>query len=91
MRDIFRPSHGPAQVIYDAFQKVAFDRSDVSCEEWIARERKAVWEAARDYAQMHSLLVPTIEQVEAAERNATGHVDYGAKWAWGVAAAMEGR
>ncbi len=82
--EIFRPQHQPARAIYDAFQEAAKDRKH-SVEAWIKRERLAVWRAARDYAQQHGVRVPTLEQVEAAERQAYGHVDYGAKWAYGVA------
>ena len=85
---IFRPRTEPARTIYDVFQAIAADRSDVTPDKWEHRERMAVWGAARDYAEQHGLRVPTIAQVELAERSAMGHCDYGAKWAYGVAEAM---
>lgn len=36
----------------------------------------------------HGLIVPTLQQVERAERYAMGSVDYGAKWAYGVSEVM---
>ena len=84
MRDVFRPRYQPAQTIYDAFQAEAAHRHG-SVEEWIERERLVVWRTARDYAQQHGLRVPTMDQIERAERSACGHVDYGAKWAYRVA------
>jgi hypothetical protein len=48
----------------------------------------AVWRAAREYSEKHGLRVPTMEEIERAETSAYGHVDYGAKWAYGVARHM---
>ncbi len=90
MTDVFRPRHDPARCIYDAFQEASKDRR-CSIEAWIKRERLAVWKAARDYAQQHGLRVPTLKQVEDAERQAYGHVDYGAKWAYAIAYLMQHR
>lgn len=89
-RDIFRPRHEPARTIYDAFQAEAAKRHErPTFSDWAQREREAVWRAARDYAQQHGLAVPTMDQVRDSEQYALGHVDYGAKWAYGVARAME--
>lgn len=88
MKDIFRPHNDPARAIYDAFQAEAEKRPERTCDEWIAAERMAVWRAARDYAQQTKLRIPTLQEVELAERLACGHCDYGAKWAYGVTEAM---
>lgn len=85
MTDIFRPPREPARTLYDVFQEEAAHRKGRSVEEWQRAERLAVWKAARDYAQQHGLRVPTMEDVEQAETCASGHVDYGAKWAYGIA------
>ena len=84
MSDIFRPTTEPARRIYDAFQDEARKREGRTFEEWHTAEKQRVWAEARDYAQQHGSLVPTIEQIEREERNASGHADYGSKWAYGV-------
>ena len=88
-RDIFRPFQEPARTIYDAFQKEASNRKGRAVADWIRAERLAVWIAARDHAQQHGLRVPTLDDVIQAERQANGHVDYGAKWAYGVVRKMQ--
>ena len=85
MKDIFRPPKGPARTLYDAFQEEAAHREGRSVAEWILAERQAVWTAARDYAQQHGLRVPAMDEVKQAENCASGHIDYGAKWAYAVA------
>ena len=85
MRDVFRPNREPARTLYDAFQREAVNRKGRSTAEWQNEERQAVWRAARDYAQQHGLRVPTLTEVRRAENSAAGHVDYGAKWAYGIA------
>jgi len=85
MPDVFRPHSDPARVLYDAFQAEAEKRADRDVDAWIAFEREAVWRVARDYAQQHGLPVPTLAEVKKAEELALGHVDYGSKWAYGVA------
>lgn len=88
MSDLFRPHHEPARTIYDAFQEEAKKRKDHK--DWIERERQRVWTTARDCAQMYGLKVLTIEEIQRAENLACGHVDYGAKWSYGVVALMKG-
>lgn len=85
---VFRPHHDPARTIYDAFQEEALLRDGRSVAQWSDAEVQAVWRAARDYAQQHDLVIPTLEQVIRAEQSARGHVDYGAQWAYQVARAM---
>ena len=85
MRDIFRPSKGLARTLYDAFQEEAIHREGRSVEEWLLAERQVVWMAARDYAQQHGLRIPTMDEVKQAENCASGHIDYGAKWAYKIA------
>lgn len=86
--DIFRPKRDPALTLYDAFEAEAKHREGRTPAEWMDLEQRAVWTAARDYAQQHELRVPTLAEVRAAESMACGHVDYGAKWAHGVAQFM---
>lgn len=87
--DPFRPHSEPAMSLYDAFQAEARKRKGRSVEEWIKAEREAVWRAARDQAEMLGLRCPLMSEVEAAERYAMGSVDYGSKWAHGVARVMK--
>ncbi len=86
--DIFRPRTEPARTLYDAFQAESRHRNGRRPEVWIVAERLAVWRAAWDYSQQHSLRFPTLAEVEAGERYAYGSVDYGAKWAYQVAEKM---
>lgn len=88
MSDPFRPSHQPAQVIYDSLTAETTHRKSRGVDEWIKKEREAVWRAARDYAQQHGLAVLTMEDVKKAELSAMGHTDYAAKWAYGVTERM---
>jgi len=88
MRDLFRPNQEPERTLYDAFQKESGNRKGREVVEWIEAERMAVWRAAREYSEKHGLRVPTMEEIERAETSAYGHVDYGAKWAYGVARHM---
>jgi hypothetical protein len=83
--DPFRPHEERARAIYDAFRAEANKRNGRRLSVWLIAERTAVWSAARDYARQRGLSVPTIGQVERAERLAVGHADYGVKWAIGVA------
>lgn len=86
--NLFRPKREPEHTLYDAFQAEAEKRRDRRLEEWLDAEVFAVWRAARDYAQAHNLRVPTLEEVQAAERSACGHSDYSSKWALYVAEYM---
>lgn len=86
--DPFRPRHEPALTIYVAFQREATHRESRHFEAWAEAEIQAVHQAAAIKAQEMGLRVPTRRQVEQAEVRARGHVDYGLKWALGVAEAM---
>jgi len=90
MKDIFRPSNDPAQLIYDAFQKEGKKRDRCSCVEWIENERLVVFKTAKLYAESNGMIVPTMDQIKMAERGAHGSVDYGSKWAYKVANIMRG-
>ena len=85
MRDMFRPHTEPASLIYDAFQAEASHRKGRCIGKWINAERYAVWRVARDWAEQHGRKVPTLDEVQLEERCAMGHIDYGAKWAYGIA------
>lgn len=84
MTDTFRPHYDPARFIYDEFQKESSYRNERNMDDWIYLERITVWNAAKDYALMHGLRIPTLEEVKKAEDLASGHIDYGSKWAYGV-------
>jgi len=88
MKDIFQPRSEPAKSIYEAFQIEAAMRNDRSLDEWQLAERNAVQREAAMQAHKLGLRVPTMEQVERAERYAFGSIDYGCKWALGVVNAM---
>ena len=87
--DIFRPRTNPARSIYDAFQKEADKRGGRTISEMITLEREAVFEAAKEQAAILNLKSPTMADVVNAETNASGHTDYAAKWAYGVAETMK--
>ena len=89
MRDPFEPTREPARTLYKAFQTEALKRRTRSVEEWVSSERLAVHSAAKAYARTHGLREPTLEEVARAERYAMGSIDYGAKWAYQVEAAMQ--
>lgn len=83
--DFFRPYFEPARTFYDVLIKEAKKRGQYeSSDEWIDAERKVMWGAARDYAQQHNLRVPTLDDIKRVEGCAVGHVDYAAKFAYGV-------
>jgi hypothetical protein len=86
--DPFRPRQQPAQLIYDAFQAEAAHRERRQLADCIRLELAAVHRAACEYASLHGLQRPSMEDVEAAERYARGSADYGAKWAYTLAHKM---
>ncbi|MEX3555089.1 MAG: hypothetical protein VB131_00135 [Burkholderia gladioli] len=86
--DAFRPVREPARSIYDAIVREAALRRQRSVEEWVSAERKAVWREAMSQAKALGVDAPTMDDVEAEERLATGHSDYASKWANGVALLM---
>ena len=88
MTDVFRPRSEPALTLYLAFQKESAKRGRRDFVTWNTAEVEAVWSAARDYSQKHGLRVVTLPEVKAAEVYASGHVDYGATWAYRVAEKM---
>lgn len=88
-QDIFRPNTHPAQEIYDAFMEESLKRNSRSIQEWQELERYAVLHAATSAAVKYKLREPTMGDVMVAEILAMGHVDYGAKWAYGVVDRMQ--
>ena len=88
VRDVFRPHRDPARAIYDAFQAEAAKRNGRTVSEWMGRERDAVLREAVFQAHKCGLRAPSYDEVVQAERSASGHTDYGAKWAYGVVEAM---
>lgn len=85
---MFEPRQDPARSIYLALLAEADHSRSRSVEEWTRAEREAVHHESVRQAGLLGLRAPTMEEIEAAERSACGHVDYAAKWAYGVAAVM---
>ncbi|WP_137917221.1 hypothetical protein [Hydrogenophaga sp. 2FB] len=81
MHDPFRPHGGPAQAIYDAFQNEAAKRKSRPGLTWIELERATVHSAATEQAMANGWSAPSIADVERFEACASGHTDYGSKWA----------
>lgn len=88
MKDIFRPTREPELTLYLAFQREGKKREGREFEEWHSAELNAVFNAACKYAEKHGLREPTFDEVCSEEQYASGHTDYGAKWARGVAEIM---
>lgn len=89
MSHFFRPHTSPAREIYDAFQAAALEREGRTFEVWHAHEVNAVYDIARSWTRTYSLPAPYRWQIEACEKEAQGHADYGAKWAYAVARLLE--
>ena len=88
MKDFLRPHTEPARSIYDAFQDEAKKRPGRTFEEWHQAEIRSVFLAAVQQSGYLGLTIPTVDDVISAEHLASGHADYGAKWAIGVADMM---
>jgi hypothetical protein len=87
---IFRPIREPARSIHDALLREASKRTSRTVDEWLTAERDAVLREAVFQAHRLGLHIPSLEEVERAERLAVGHTDYAAKWSNGVARFMIG-
>ena len=82
--DIFRPRRlGPAQRIYDEFQRAAAYRA--VRDDWEEYEMQVVHAQLKREAHALGVLPPTREQLNEVDRSACGHSDYGAKLALGCA------
>lgn len=88
MRDPIRPTRDPARSIYDAFQAESAKRAGRSIDEYVTAEREAVLRESISQARRLRLQPPTMGEIIAAEQNAYGSADYGAKWAYGVVDAI---
>lgn len=82
---MFGPTKEPAKSIYNALVDEMTKRKHRSVDEWIEAERRVVLNSSAALSQTLGLHPPTLEQVMVAERCACGHVDYAAKFAYGVA------
>lgn len=80
--DIFKPRNEPARSIYESFQKEAKNRG--RNEDWIERERLAVFNCAKNYCELNGLIYPSLKEIEEAENYAMGSADYGSKWAYKI-------
>jgi len=78
----FRPSAEPHRTLYNALVEQQKQRD--SDPDWVNNERRAIWNAAINYANDRGLHIPSLEEVCRAERMACGHVDYPAKFAYGI-------
>ncbi len=85
---MFEPIHEPARSIYHALVGEMTKRKKRSIDEWIEAERMTVLNCSTALSHTLGLHPPTIEQVTTAENSACGHVDYAAKFAYGVAEIM---
>lgn len=84
MIDHFRPRNDPARLIYDALVAESAKREGRSRAHWIMSERRAMLDAACDYANQHGLRAPTMKDIAEAERLGIGHTDYARKVAYAV-------
>lgn len=84
MHDDFRPHQIPAKMIYDAFQEEAKKRKGRTVDEWMNAERHAVLLAAEKVSKQFGFPAPTFTDVCGEETSASGHIDYGSKWAYGI-------
>jgi hypothetical protein len=89
--DVFEPHHQPARSIYNALQSEQSKRKGRTVAEWTTAELNQVHFEAVRQAHEHGLRAPTLAEVMVAERCARGHIDYGAKWAYGVVESMRNR
>lgn len=86
--DVFAPHEEPVRSIYLALQNEASKRRGRAEVEWTTAVRQAVFAEACLQARKLRLRMPTMADVERAERIAIEATDYGAKWAYGVTEAM---
>lgn len=86
--DPFCPRQEPARSIYEAFRSEATQRRQRAVDVWIRAELDVVHRTAAHMAPAYGLRPPTVAEVEAAERLARGHADYGAKWSLSVVERM---
>lgn len=78
---VYRMKMAGIDAVKSALIAEAEFRRGRSFKEWTEKEAKAVWSAARDFAQQHGLRVPKFAEVVNVERQASGHSDYASKWA----------
>lgn len=90
-RDPFRPRHEPALSIYDALTAEQAHRKGREFEVWNKAEINAVYEAAKIAFERADLPIPTLADVQSAERYAQGSIDYGATWVYALTNAMKKR
>ena len=83
--DLFLPNREPERTIYLAFVAEARNRAGRRPAEWACAEQQAVRRAACEIAAERNLRAPTPQDVQAAEIHASGHVNYGATWAFELA------
>lgn len=89
--DPFRPRHEPARSIYDALTAEQAHRKGRDFEVWNKAEINAVYEAAKIAFERADLPIPTLADVQSAERYAQGSIDYGATWVYALTNAMKKR
>lgn len=83
-RDPFRPCSEPDKAIYDALTSEQTKRKGRAFEVWNKAEINVVYEAAKVAYELAGLPVPTLVDVESAERYARGSIDYGATWVYAL-------
>lgn len=88
MSDVFRPRRELPRLIYDAI--IDHDRSAHEGLRWVEAERRLVARVANRWSTDMGLgVLVRLEDVERAERSASGHIDYVAKLAHAVAELVE--
>ncbi|MCH8552502.1 MAG: hypothetical protein LAT62_11230 [Natronospirillum sp.] len=87
-RDIFRPRLAPAAQLYDAFVEAASHRNKADGLEWIEFEIEQVHKEALRVAERYNFPAPSRDDVRKASDEASGHADYGAKFAFYVLETM---
>jgi hypothetical protein len=84
MTDQLRPLHPYAAKLYDAFARESKHREGKEFEVWNDMEIKAVWREAKKIAKALNKPEPTLQMIKQEESSASGHSDYGHKWAINV-------
>lgn len=81
--DIFSPCRPIAQAIYDAFQSEASHRDGREWPDWERMEMEAVHAEVNRQRALLGKPPVSLESVQRVDAQACGHVDYGARLAYG--------
>jgi hypothetical protein len=84
MNDQLSPLNPYAAKLYYVFTKESKFRKGKDFSEWNESEIRAVWNEAKKIAIRLGKHEPSIEMIRQEEISASGHSDYGRKWAVNV-------